>query len=930
MAGVATSPTLVEREGELAVVRTLVEDAAAATARVAVVEGPPGIGKSGLLAALRAEAEAQGCRVLFARGTELERAFPFGVVRQLFEALVVDESLEVRLAGAAESAAAVFRAPAEQGAPEDASFAVLHGLYWLTLNLAADRPLALVVDDLHWVDVPSLRFLAYLGHRLEGQPVLVAVGLRSTEPGADAALLADIAADPLATHVRPSPLSVAAVGELGRERLGDTPAPAFAAACHEATGGNPLLLHELLKTLAAEGVPPSAERAGSVSELGSRAISRTVLVRLARLSQDAVTVARAVAVLGERAEVAAVAALADLDERQVAAATRDLTRAEILRPDLQLGFVHPLVRDAVYHDLSAGERELMHARAVDVLRQLDAPNERVAAHWLILPRRGDPEVAASLREAARVAAGRGAPDSAVAYLLRALEEPLAPDDHAHTLLELGSAAAELQLDEAPEYLRRAHAELVDPSERSRSAALLARQLAVAGRGEEAAAVVQEALVELPEEAHEERRLLEAMELFTIWFGAPPDAVPTRLEQLEAESRERERDWPLEAQLNQHAAVRCRPATACVPRARATIEEGAILANDAIWGLGSIIVLVLGERREALDLLEEARGVAHRRGSLLAIVGVNIWRSWSLLAFGEIDEAAESLQEAAEIEAGWAPTSLAAIDYTSAMRVRVLLEQGDVAAARRALERRGTSRPGSDGWLFATLAEAELLLAEGRDADVLNVIDDVKRYVARADNPAWLPWRVVAVRALARLGRGEEAAALIEEELERARLWGTPGPIGRALRVRAELAGGDEEQLREAVEVLAASTWRLERAKALASLGRAIRLSRRPTEARQPLAEAFDVASSCGATALARDVRTELYATGARPRTAAATGAGSLTPSEVRVATLAREGKTNREIAQALFVTPKTVEVHLSNAYRKLGIKSRVGLAQALA
>jgi tetratricopeptide (TPR) repeat protein len=457
MAGAATSPALVEREDELAVVRALVEDAAAATARMAVVEGPAGIGKSGLLAALRAETDAEGFRVLAARGTELERAFPFGVVRQLFEALVAGGPLEDPLVGSAAAAAPVFRAPAEQGLPEDASFAVLHGLYWLTLNLAAERPLALIVDDLHWVDVPSLRFLAYLAHRLEGQPVLLAVGLRSAEPGADAALLADIAADPLATHVRPSPLSVSAVGELVRERLGDTPAPAFAAACHDATGGNPLLLHELLKTLAAEGVRPSADQASSVRELGSRAISRTVLVRLARLSKDAAAVARAVAVLGEGADVAALGELAELDERQVAAATRELTRAEILRPQLQLGFVHPLVRDAVYDDLAAGERELMHARAVDVLRRLDAPNERVAAHWLILPRRGDPAVAAALREAARVAAGRGAPDSAVAYLLRALEEPLAPDDHAHTLLELGSAAAELQLDEALEYLQQAHA-----------------------------------------------------------------------------------------------------------------------------------------------------------------------------------------------------------------------------------------------------------------------------------------------------------------------------------------------------------------------------------------------------------------------------------------------------------------------------------------
>jgi DNA-binding CsgD family transcriptional regulator len=922
----ATSPALVERDGELAVVRALVGDAAAGRARIAVVEGPAGIGKSGLLAVLRAEAHERGFRVLAARGTELERAFPFGVVRQLFEQLVVAGQLE----GAAQAAAPVFRTPGEEGVPEDASFGVLHGLYWLTLNLAADRPLALVVDDLHSVDVPSLRFLAYLAHRLEGQPVLVAVGLRSAEPGTDAALLADIAADALATHVRPGPLSVSAVAELAHERLGDTPAQAFAGACHDATGGNPLLLHELLKTLASEGVRPSADQAGSVRALGSRAISRTVLVRLARLSADAAAVARAVAVLGEGVDVAAVAALAQLDEQRLVAASRDLTRAEILRPEMQLGFVHPLVRDAVYDDLAAGERELMHARSVDVLRRLGAPVERVAAHWLILPRRGDPEVATALCEAARLATGRGAPDSAAAYLRRALEEPVADDVRTAALLELALAEAELQLDEAPDRLREVHDALVEPVQRARVAEMLARQLAVAARGDEAAEVVRTAIAELPAEADDERQRLEAMELFSIAFGASATDFPARLEQLRRDVGEGGTSWVLEAQLTLHEALHGRPASACVPRARAALEEGAIGETDPAGAFASIIVLVLAEDRAALDLLDGLRGFAHRRGSLFAMVGLQVWHSWSLLAFGEIDEAAASLREAAETQSGWAPTSLAAVDFTSATRARTQLEQGDVEGARRALERRGNSTPGSDAWLFGRLAEAEVLLAEDRHSDVLGAVEDVRRSVARADNPAWLPWRVVAARALSRLGRDDDAALLLEEELVRARLWGTPGPIGRALRVQAELAGGDEERLREAVEVLSESPWRLERAKALASLGRAVRVNRRPGDARAPLTEAFEIATTCGAAALARDVRTELYASGGRPRTATGTGAGSLTPSELRVATLARDGKTNREIAQALFVTPKTVEVHLSSAYRKLGIRSRVGLAQALA
>ena len=167
-----------------------------------LIEGPPGIGKSRLLAEFRRHANADGALVLNARAGELEREFPFGVVRQLFEGVVGDASA---LAGAAAAARVVFASP-EEGAPTgDASFAALHGLYWLALNLAAERPLLLEVDDLHWCDRPSLRFLAYLVRRLEGQPVLVTASVRTGDPPTDAALLAEIANDPATAHVRPGP-----------------------------------------------------------------------------------------------------------------------------------------------------------------------------------------------------------------------------------------------------------------------------------------------------------------------------------------------------------------------------------------------------------------------------------------------------------------------------------------------------------------------------------------------------------------------------------------------------------------------------------------------------------------------------------------------------------------------------------------------------
>jgi DNA-binding NarL/FixJ family response regulator len=139
-----------------------------------------------------------------------------------------------------------------------------------------------------------------------------------------------------------------------------------------------------------------------------------------------------------------------------------------------------------------------------------------------------------------------------------------------------------------------------------------------------------------------------------------------------------------------------------------------------------------------------------------------------------------------------------------------------------------------------------------------------------------------------------------------------------------------DMLQEAVTVLERSHARLEHAKALADLGSALRRERRGTDAREPLRRALELADACSADALVEHIRAELYATGARPRTTALGGVDALTASERRVAAFAAEGQSNRDIAQALFVTPKTVEVHLSNAYRKLGIRSRRELASALA
>ena len=254
------------------------------------------------------------------------------------------------------------------------------------------------------------------------------------------------------------------------------------------------------------------------------------------------------------------------------------------------------------------------------------------------------------------------------------------------------------------------------------------------------------------------------------------------------------------------------------------------------------------------------------------------------------------------------------------------------SARRALERSADMGDSSDAarhWLHAELA---LLVAEGRSKEALAASEAfAARFAAYRDSPG-SPWRALRAEALARLDGGDEAMALAREDLARARR------VRRARRRRpcaprarrGSSARRASRTSRRRSRVLADSTARLEHAKALAALGAALRRARRPTEAREPLRAALDLATACGAPPLADAARSELYAAGARPRIDALSGVAALTASERRVADLAAGGETNRDIAQALYVTPKTVEVHLSNAYRKLGIRSRRELPEALA
>ena len=922
---------IVERERELAELQVHAEDAAAGDGRIVLIEGPAGIGKSRLLVETRRRCEESGTTTLLARASELEREFPFGVVRQLFEATLADPATrETALGGAAAPAQAVFASLQEASASDgsiDASFAVLHGLFWMTLNLASERPLALAVDDVQWSDRSSLRYLTYLARRLEGLPVLVTATLRTGEPATDEGMLADLSQDPATVWVRPGPLSLRGVQALARERLDEEAEDAFSAAVHDTTGGNPLLARQLLTALAAERVAPLAENAPVVREIGPRAVSRSVLLRLARMSSETIAVARAVAVLGENAELPAIAALADLADTAAAGAIATLARAEILRPEAPLGFVHPLVRDAVYHELPPGQRELQHARAARILADSGADPAQVATHLLGMPRRGDAWAVDVLRDAARSASRRGAVDNAVSYLQRALDEPPPSDQRPALLFELGVAESLTNGSAAAEHLYDAYEATTDPALRAQIAYVLSRALTFTRSPDEGAAFARRATVDVGAGFEDTQRSLLAVETMAYYFGVGGEDAVTELERFRTHdvppgpgSRMLQSmaalDWLSTGGPHEQAAALAREALTADNRAL-------IEADNGLFTIPAYITLTYTDQPDVLAVWDIALEDAHRRGSLFGLSACEAWRAFTLLYMGELAESVENHDRAYKALRSYGHGD-ATVVYMTSFHARALVEMGEVREARRVFEQIGDMPGRGDGPRYQAWARTELLLAEGRADEALAACDEFARRIQpRLVAPSLAAVNSQRARALAALGRREEGIPLVEDELARARASGAPGAIGRALRVLGELKGdAGVDDLRESVSVLERSLMRLERAKALASLGATLRRNREPTEAREPLREALELADACGAKPVVEFARTELYATGARPRTEAASGVGALTASERRVAGLAAEGNSNRDIAQALFVTPKTVEVHLSNAYRKLGIRSR--------
>jgi DNA-binding CsgD family transcriptional regulator len=928
---------LLERDRELEAVEGLV-GASGGGGRLLAIQGPPGIGKTTLVAEAKRQGLAAGFRVLSGRGSELERAFSYGVVRQLFEPSLAGESRDERaelLAGSAALAAPVFDPAHITGAPEaDSSLAPVHGLYWLTANLSQRGPLLLAVDDLHWSDLASLRWLAYLLPRLEGLDVVVVVALRPAEEGDGRPLIDQILSDPVATGVSPAALTVEATGRLLRERLSADCDDSFCLACHEETGGNPLLLRELVHGIVAEGLAPTSANLSHLHEIAARAGSRTVSLRLARLRAESTRLAQAVAVLGDGADPRVAGALAGLDATVAAGAAADLARVEVLRPGAELGYVHPLLRAAVYDAIAPVERNAAHARAARLLSEAGADPERVAAHLLRSSPSGDAWVIVTLRRAARRASARGASESATAYLRRALAEPPPAADLPELLAELGSVEAHADGDAAIEHLRAAHELTEDPIGRAQIALLLGRELFLLG-DEESDAVYTTALAELAGADGELEHQLEAGLIHTgLFVPGRHETASRRLEAVRGRiDGQTVAEKLLLSLLALHDAVSGSPAGSVVPLAWRALAEGTLIRADVSGAVFPLCTaLAMADRDEVLLVFEDVFAEAHRRGSTFAFAAVKVFRAQTLLWRGDLGEAEEDSREALAAARTWGASARLA-GHAAAFLADALMEQGRFEDAAAALA--GATPPQeSVRMLYLADSSARLRILRGDIAGgAAEMLDAGRRFESVGmRNPALVAWRSTAAAALVQLGERDDARHLAAAELDLARAWGAPRALGAALRVAGMVEGGKRglALLGEAVEVLVDSPAKLEHAKARTELGAALRRAGHQVQAREQLRRAVELARLCGATRLAERAGTELLAAGARPRRTALSGVESLTPSEGRVAELAAQGQTNREVAQALFVTQRTVEVHLTSVFRKLGISSRSKLPAALA
>lgn len=900
-----------------------------------LVVGPAGLGKTALLHTASGRAVDAGVEVLRATGGAAEQAFPWGVATQLLTPLLRRPDADTRVVG---PAAPVARLVTGEPVPEAAhpAFHLLHGIHWLLTELAEEAPVMLVVDDLHWADPQSAGLLRFLQRRAEGVRIALLLAAREGEV-ADPQVreaLTGLAADPRGRSVALRPLSPAGARTLAAEVLGADRLD-LAARVADASGGNPHLCRTL--AAAAQDVDsPQVEAAEIVGGLPSLALQALLQRRLRGLGTDPAAVGEALAVLGQGAAVDILAAVADLPlDAATTAVDRLLAAGVVVADEDGLAFVHPVDQVAVLQGLAPAHRGLLHRRAAMACHAAGAPPQVVAAHLQEAPTAELEWAGATLAAAAArheqvgdlagaipllrgaLAEGPDGPDQVALLLRLSAAELVTGDPRAATTVARAGEVARAVPDPGPATAlgdvlygtgrfadaeaayARARADLdADPATDVAAAALLARHLAAARMAGVDADAVRERIDDV----------LDA---------APADpTVPQRV--------------LLAAAAGDHALAGDRP----LHVVRAMVEQ-ADLPGLLEGGLGPVVVQPGFGALWACDAFDEALAVLRRsvegRGDIVHL-GVMATSTILLWHRGRLAEAMAQAQWVLDVadEVDLPSGVQAPARVTLAMTA---LDDGDLTAARRAVgavpdEAALQGNPFGGALLMVA---GRLAHRQGRLDRAVDLLESAGRVlVAAGGSGTVFAWRSTLALALAAAGRHGQALALVEEELALAEGFGAGRHRSAALRARARLVpDGAEDDLRQAVAAVADGQARLEHAHALVELGAAIRRAGRRREARPVLREGLAAARAIGLGGLAAHAVEELTATGATRPALPVTGAAALTPTETRVARLAADGLSNRQIAELLVVTRKTVEFHLSATYRKLGIARREELTDAL-
>jgi DNA-binding CsgD family transcriptional regulator len=909
-----------EREAELTQLSAVLTAAQTGRGQVCVIEGPSGAGKSRLLDECAHAARGLGLSVLRARCSELTHDHAFSVVRTLLEPTLVRADAETRaklMHGPAAMAEPVF-------GPREAfdEFGVIHGLYWLTVNIAEQRPAAILIDDVLWADDFSLRYLAYLADRIDDIPAAVVVAIRLGDPGADSPLIAHLSDAAGGRPIRPANLSETAVRALLTDALPDRDVDAdLTETVLAETGGNPYLVVAVADAISA------GEVAGTTTP---DSVRRQITRRLSRLDPATHTLAKAASVLGDEAALSDAVRLAGLRPDEGRAAADELVAAHVLTSADPIIFAHRIVRMTIHDMLAPRKRTAFHADAAKLLAANRTEPEVVAEHLLLSGPPRDAWSVSALHEAGRSAARKGAPAAAVRYLRGALDAAGTADQPPEVLVDL--CLAEASTGEATSIARFTQAlqHIREPERRADALYSLGQTLYRFGRYADAGSVFRQGAALFEDGDRQVRLRFEAAA-----FGAEYHLPPEQHGPLSAADGAGPGD---RAVLAVHALREClmsAPASTGADMAVRALGDGALLAEltsrSPVVSLAVLALLHSGRLVEAHEAADAVVADARARGAPMAYAEASLSRALVLLARGRITEAAVDAQMALD-RMGWHAHARAA----AATLANCMIERRELTEAASVLDRVEEIPPPVD----VPGVDAYVYLARGRLHLGLRDIEAARKDLEAAEqalqvfgdaNPSALPWRSLA-GVIAHLGgdptRGK---VLIQEEIRLARRYDVPIALGVALRRRAMTERGQEalDTLRQAIAMLETTEAKLELAHAHAGLGRGLRRAGQRVEARHHLTISLDLAHRCGASGLEAEIRQELTAAGARPRRPALSGVESLTPTELRVAQLAAQGGSNRDIAEMIFVSRNTVAWHLRNVYRKLQIDSREQLTRVV-